>query len=303
MKFIISKKDNLKDSIPLMSLLISLNLILIILMTYLPYLSMVLFLLMPLPSIIYFLYIKFKYYYIYFLSSFLLGLLVSIGDISYCLTSLLPILLITPLIGFLLNKKVDIFLIIIISSVLMFLINIGLIYLLNFIYNIDFINNILVLLKLNNNEVINLLLPTIIYLVTLAQIFIMTFINFKEINSINKISFLNIYNDLIGIIVTLVFTLITLVTYFFDIKIFILLLVISFISSLNIFVFKRKYLQNSIIFLVFLILAWILYIIILPNFSYINALFITLLLPIALSIYKIIYLLIDKIKHHDKRIN
>ena len=303
MKFIISKKDNLKDSIPLMSLLISLNLILIILMTYLPYLSMVLFLLMPLPSIIYFLYIKFKYYYIYFLSSFLLGLLVSIGDISYCLTSLLPILLITPLIGFLLNKKVDIFLIIIISSVLMFLINIGLIYLLNFIYNIDFINNILVLLKLNNNEVINLLLPTIIYLVTLAQIFIMTFINFKEINSINKISFLNIYNDLIGVIVTLVFTLITLVTYFFDIKIFILLLVISFISSLNIFVFKRKYLQNSIIFLVFLILAWILYIIILPNFSYINALFITLLLPIALSIYKIIYLLIDKIKHHDKRIN
>lgn len=303
MKFIISKKDNLKDSIPLMSLLISLNLILIILMTYLPYLSMVLFLLMPLPSIIYFLYIKFKYYYIYFLSSFLLGLLVSIGDISYCLTSLLPILLITPLIGFLLNKKVDIFLIIIISSVLMFLINIGLIYLLNFIYNIDFINNILVLLKLNNNEVINLLLPTIIYLVTLAQIFIMTFINFKEINSINKISFLNIYNDLIGIIVTLVFTLITLVTYFFDIKIFILLLVISFISSLNIFVFKRKYLQNSIIFLVFLILAWILYIIILPNFSYINALFITLLLPMALSIYKIIYLLIDKIKHHDKRIN
>ena len=303
MKFIISKKDNLKDSIPLMSLLISLNLILIILMTYLPYLSMVLFLLMPLPSIIYFLYIKFKYYYIYFLSSFLLGLLVSIGDISYCLTSLLPILLITPLIGFLLNKKVDIFLIIIISSVLMFLINIGLIYLLNFIYNIDFINNILFLLKLNNNEVINLLLPTIIYLVTLAQIFIMTFINFKEINSINKISFLNIYNDLIGIIVTLVFTLITLVTYFFDIKIFILLLVISFISSLNIFVFKRKYLQNSIIFLVFLILAWILYIIILPNFSYINALFITLLLPIALSIYKIIYLLIDKIKHHDKRIN
>ena len=303
MKFIISKKDNLKDSIPLMSLLISLNLILIILMTYLPYLSMVLFLLMPLPSIIYFLYIKFKYYYIYFLSSFLLGLLVSIGDISYCLTSLLPILLITPLIGFLLNKKVDIFLIIIISSVLMFLINIGLIYLLNFIYNIDFINNILVLLKLNNNEVINLLLPTIIYLVTLAQIFIMTFINFKEINSINKISFLNIYNDLIGIIVTLVFTLITLVTYFFDIKIFILLLVISFISSLNIFVFKRKYLQNSIIFFVFLILAWILYIIILPNFSYINALFITLLLPIALSIYKIIYLLIDKIKHHDKRIN
>ena len=303
MKFIISKKDNLKDSIPLMSLLISLNLILIILMTYLPYLSMVLFLLMPLPSIIYFLYIKFKYYYIYFLSSFLLGLLVSIGDISYCLTSLLPILLITPLIGFLLNKKVDIFLIIIISSVLMFLINIGLIYLLNFIYNIDFINNILVLLKLNNNEVINLLLPTIIYLVTLAQIFIMTFINFKEINSINKISFLNIYNDLIGVIVTLVFTLITLVTYFFDIKIFILLLVISFISSLNIFVFKRKYLQNSIIFLVFLILAWILYIIILPNFSYINALFITLLLPMALSIYKIIYLLIDKIKHHDKRIN
>ena len=185
----------------------------------------------------------------------------------------------------------------------MFLINIGLIYLLNFIYNIDFINNILVLLKLNNSEVINLLLPTIIYLVTLAQIFIMTFINFKEINSINKISFLNIYNDLIGIIVTLVFTLITLVTYFFDIKIFILLLVISFISSLNIFVFKRKYLQNSIIFLVFLILAWILYIIILPNFSYINALFITLLLPMALSIYKIIYLLIDKIKHHDKRIN
>ncbi len=303
MKFIISKKDNLKDSIPLMSLLISLNLILIILMTYLPYLSMVLFLLMPLPSIIYFLYIKFKYYYIYFLSSFLLGLLVSIGDISYCLTSLLPILLITPLIGFLLNKKVDIFLIIIISSVLMFLINIGLIYLLNFIYNIDFITNIIVLLKLNNNEVINLLLPTIIYLVTLAQIFIMTFINFKEINSINKISFLNIYNDLIGVIVTLVFTLITLVTYFFDIKIFILLLVISFISSLNIFVFKRKYLQNSIIFLVFLILAWILYIIIFPNFSYINALFITLLLPIALSIYKIIYLLIDKIKHHDKRIN
>lgn len=303
MKFIISKKDNLKDSIPLMSLLISLNLILIILMTYLPYLSMVLFLLMPLPSIIYFLYIKFKHYYIYFLSSFLLGLLVSIGDISYCLTSLLPILLITPLIGFLLNKKVDIFLIIIISSVLMFLINIGLIYLLNFIYNIDFINNILVLLKLNNNEVINLLLPTIIYLVTLAQIFIMTFINFKEINSINKISFLNIYNDLIGVIATLVFTLITLVAYFFDIKIFILLLVISFISSLNIFVFKRKYLQNSIIFLVFLILAWILYIIILPNFSYINALFITLLLPIALSIYKIIYLLINKIKHHDKRIN
>lgn len=303
MKFIISKKDNLKDSISLMSLLISLNLILIILMTYLPYLSMVLFLLMPLPSIIYFLYIKFKYYYIYFLSSFLLGLLVSIGDISYCLTSLLPILLITPLIGFLLNKKVDIFLIIIISSVLMFLINIGLIFLLNFIYNINFINNILVLLKLNNNEVINLLLPTIIYLVTLAQIFIMTFINFKEINSINKISFLNIYNGSIGVIVTFVFTLITLVTYFFDIKIFILLLAISFISSLNIFVFKRKYLQNSIIFLVFLILAWILYIIILPNFSYINALFITLLLPIALSIYKIIYLLIDKIEHHDKRIN
>lgn len=303
MKFIINKKDNLKDSIPLMSLLISLNLILIILMTYLPYLSMVLFLLMPLPSIIYFLYIKFKYYYIYFLSSFLLGLLVSIGDISYCLTSLLPILLITPLIGFLLNKKVDIFLIIIISSVLMFLINIGLIYLLNFIYNIDFINNILVLLKLNNNEVINLLLPTIIYLVTLAQIFIMTFINFKEINSINKISSLNIYNDLISIIVTLIFALITLITYFFDIKIFILLLVISFISSLNIFVFKRKYLQNSIIFLVFLISVRILYIIILPNFSYINALFITLLLPIALSIYKIIYLLINKIKHHDKRIN
>ena len=303
MKFIVSKKDNLKDSIPLISLLVSLNLILIILMTYLPYLSIVLFLLMPLPSIIYFLYIKFKYYYIYFLSSFLLGLLVSIGDISYCLTSLLPILLITPLIGFLLNKNVDIFLIIIMSSVLMFLINIGLIYLLNFIYNIDFINNILFLLKLNNNEVINMLLPSIIYLVTLAQIFVITYINFKEISSINKISFLNVYNDLIGVVITLIFTLITLITYFFNIKIFILLLIISFISSLNVFVFKRKYLQNSIIFLVSSIFVWILYIIILPYLSYINALFITLLLLITLSIYKIIYLLIDKIKHQDKIIN
>ena len=303
MKFIVSKKDNLKDSIPLISLLVSLNLILIILMTYLPYLSIVLFLLMPLPSIIYFLYIKFKYYYIYFLSSFLLGLLVSIGDISFCLTSLLPILLFTPLIGFLLNKNVDIFLIIIMSSVLMFLINIGLIYLLNFIYNIDFINNILFLLKLNNNEVINMLLPSIIYLVTLAQIFVITYINFKEISSINKISFLNVYNDLIGVVITLIFTLITLITYFFNIKIFILLLIISFISSLNVFVFKRKYLQNSIIFLVSSIFVWILYIIILPYLSYINALFITLLLLITLSIYKIIYLLIDKIKHQDKIIN
>jgi len=291
----ISKKETIKDSIPLISLFVAINLVLMILITYIPILSIVIIFILPIPSILICLFIKNKYYYIYFLSSILLSLLVSIGDISYCITTLLPVLIISPLIGFLINKKFSLYLIILICSFLMYLINYCLIYFINYLFNIDIIKNILVLLKINNCY-IYLFLPSIIYLIALAEIFIMVFISFKEIIKLKKLELNNKFNDLISIFLNLLFTSLTIITYFFDEKFYILFLIISILSILNIFKFKEKCLQNSIIFLVLLAITWILYIFIYKYFTIINSFIVLLFLVISIVFYKIIFLSYLKIK-------
>lgn len=289
MKKILTKKNSLKESLPLMSLLIALNLILVSLVTYLPFTNIFIFFILPIPSLFTSLYIKNRYYPLYFIISLGLGLLVSLGDISFCLLNQLPSLITSFILGLCTKIKLNYYYIYFILSIITFLLNIASIYLINLIFNIDIINVICNLLNIELSNTLNIFIPSLIYLFSALETFILYLILIYEVKNIIK---LNIYSklNLYMILINLLFIFLSEIFNYYFLNLFYLFLFISLFNIVILFIINSKSLQNLVIFLILLSLTWIIYIALYKYYPLINSFILLLIFPLSYSLY--LYILV-----------
>ena len=296
MRKLITKKDTLKQSIPLIAMMCAFSAIMIAFVTYLPVSTIVFTFLIPLPSIIVALYTKSKYYFIYFISCFALSLLVGAGDIGYAISQILPSLIVSLVIGILIKKDFSIYFTFLISSITLLILNVASICIMNYLFNINIVQLIKDLLNINVDTNLSFLTLSLIYVYSLIQTFLILLV------SLDQIKFL--LNDLktkkspclIEIICSLIFTITSGILFIFSYDFAYLFLIISLISCMYLIPFEAKTMLKCIIFGIIVVFTWILYIALLPSLGTKNSFSILLLIPTLVAIFALSFSTVKLVK-------
>ena len=298
---LLTYKKNLKESIPIISLMISLNLVLIFLITYLPFLYLIIPFILILPSALLASVIKKRYYLIYFFIALLLSFLISYKDITFSLIYFLPSLISGFIYGLFLDKKYDRYLLILISSLINFLLEYLINYLLYLLLDFNLFNEIKTLLNLIDNQTFSILFPSLILLYSFISNFI-SFIsvsyfinrfNLKYINDNKLDSFFDLINSLFFILI-IIFS-------FFNLTIsYIFLILSTYIFIINLIkIYQKKNYTYFLINIAFIFINLILVIILFAFISILNSILLLSISPLLNSILN----LIMKLLFYKRNIN
>lgn len=285
MDFLNKERNTLKESIPLMSLLSALSIIISVIISYFPMSMIVLSLILPIPSIIVTLYIKPKYYPIYAITTLLITLIFNVYDVSFILLSLIPTLIGAFILGISIKNKLNFKTSIALTSLIMTLINLLIILFFYKIYNVDLLN---IVFKMLFNEAIYFYHPNsliIIFTYTFIENLIMYFVNFKYFKMyINKIS--EDISNILDISLLFLLFILNLLFFFYLNEYYYFLIYIICVLSLILGINENKLIKSIVINLSSLILTWLIYILFNKYFSIFNSFILLSIYPTFIIIYK-----------------
>ena len=168
-----NKKKTLVHHITYMGIMTAINLIFIVLATYIPFLMFLLILLLPFASTIVSYYCQKRYYIIYAIASIGLCLIFNISDTIFYVV---PAVITGFVAGILLDKKVHPFWLILSTSVIETALTFAFIPLINLICNVDIVFSFLSAFKLNNFQYKTEITYLFIYFISLLQCVLTQFI-------------------------------------------------------------------------------------------------------------------------------
>ena len=168
-----NKKTTLVHHITYMGIMTAINLIFIVLATYIPFLMFLLILLLPFASTIVSYYCQKRYYIIYAIASIGLCLIFNISDTIFYVV---PAVITGFVAGVLLDKKVHPFWLILSTSVIETALTFAFIPLINLICNVDIVYSFLSAVKLNNFQYKTEITYLFIYFISLLQCVLTQFI-------------------------------------------------------------------------------------------------------------------------------
>ncbi len=301
MKLVEYKKD-LLSSLPLISLIIAIDLVLILLGTFLPFSILFISLIVSFPSTVLAVFIKKRYYLLYVFIALILAFLLTFGNIFFIIYYFLPSLLLSFIFSLgLINKenilkskkiKIDKYLLIIILSILNLFIEIILIYLGIYLFNFDFIKIFLSLFKLENNLYSSYFIYLIIYIYAFINILISYFfINF-EIKKFDKnlIFYTSKFNKEILVILNIVISILLTISSFFFLSFPYTFLFISFIL-LVFLIYEEIRNDSSYILLIVSIISLLIPLILIAYLRNIETIYLFLFLNITPLISSLFYLI------------
>lgn len=301
MKLVEYKKD-LLSSLPLISLIIAIDLVLILLGTFLPFSILFISLIVSFPSTVLAVFIKKRYYLLYVFIALILAFLLTFGNIFFIIYYFLPSLLLSFIFSLgLINKenilkskkiKLDKYLLIIILSILNLFIEIILIYLGIYLFNFDFIKIFLSLFKLENNLYSSYFIYLIIYIYAFINILISYFfINF-EIKKFDKnlIFYTSKFNKEILVILNIVISILLTISSFFFLSFSYTFLFISFIL-LVFLIYEEIRNDSSYILLIVSIISLLIPLILIAYLRNIETIYLFLFLNITPLISSLFYLI------------
>lgn len=301
---IINKKEDLKSTIPLMALFVSLNLIITVLSTYIPISGFILTLFLPLISTLFCLNTKKRYFPIYFFISLGLGICVSIKDCTSTLLYLLPSLVQGLFFAIFINLKKDGTLSYFISILILFLTKISIIPLIDFIYGINTIDSILALLGLIKIKNIDLFVNLGMLTICTFEMFIVFIITKNELKKLGYQIDLFTKISPFFILFCTVSSCISFATQFlFYFKISYTFLGLSLISAIIIAgqLIKKEKLIFLIVILVYLIIIWVEFVILLNKFGFLKTFSTFSLFGICMSLNAAIYLLCQTLEESKSK--
>ena len=284
---LISKKTTLKESIPLISLMSAFILILNVLGTYIPFSSLIIVLLLSLPSLFIGLLISKKYYYIYFLTSFLLSLLSSFNNFSFLISFTLPSLFIGVIEGIFIDKKINYCISILISTFIYFSLEIAFIPLSNLLLNEDSIELILRILGLETKDSNYYLIYDLILISSFLGIMLSSLIIYYEILKFNLSFSFDKIGDYILSLICVLTCIITLIIFFLNKNLSSIFFVISFISFILLIMNNCFIKEYKFLFLLIIIIPIYLIFVFLKIEEY--SLIYFLIYPCLYSLFNLIY--------------
>ena len=178
---VFEKKTTLVHHISYMGIMTAINLIFIVLATYIPVLMFLLILLLPFVSTIVSYYCQKRYYIIYAVASIGLCLIFNINDTIFYVV---PSIITGFVIGVLLEKKINPFWLILTTSIIESALTFALIPLINLIGNVDIVYAFLSIFKLNDFAYKEELVYLFIFFISLVQCALTHFILLSDAKKI-----------------------------------------------------------------------------------------------------------------------
>ena len=302
---LLSKKETLKQTIPLMALMIGLNVVLNICATYIPFAGYIFILFMPLVSTIFCLNSKKRYFPIYFVSTILISVLTTLSDFSSTLLYLLPSLVSGFIFSFCINKNINFHFAFLLNTLVLFIAQIAFIPLIDFIYSIHTINNVLILFGLNDSTIFKIFILAIIYFICAIEITLVYIVTSDELSKFGYF-FNNSKIDVFVQIYALMCSLFAIIFNFLNIEnISILFIVLSLNASIftSIELINNKIKSSYFIIPLVVISSWLIYVFLISKTTEIKSTICFTLIPIILSITSLIYIISDRIKKQRKANN
>lgn len=176
-----NKKTTLVHHITYMGIMTAINLIFIVLATYIPFLMFLLILLLPFASTVVSYYCQKRYYVIYAIASIGLCLIFNISDTIFYV---IPAVITGFAIGILLDKKVHPFWLVLSSSIIEAALTFAFIPLINLISNVNIISTFLKAFKLDSFAYKNELTYLFIYFISLLQCVLTQFVLLNDAKKI-----------------------------------------------------------------------------------------------------------------------
>lgn len=178
------KRETISQNIAFMALMSAINVVLVLLTTFIPYLFIFLMLFLPLCSTLVWLFCKKKYFIIYVIATIATCLFVNAFAYTDTIFYVIPSILSGLVFGLLIEKKFSLFYILFLSS----LVQIGITYLslplIKLIYDIDTISYFLSIFKLESFEYKDVLPPLFIYVISIIQTGLSMMVIKEEINKL-----------------------------------------------------------------------------------------------------------------------
>lgn len=256
---VFKKRVTNTQNIAFIGIIAALNVVTITLATLFNFVAPFVIILLPFLSASVCLTCKYRFYPIYAVATVLVSYALTFYNHTMTLYYLVPALFTGFIFGFFINKRLDSSISLIVSSIIQTALSIAFIYLTNFIYNIDLINNILKILKLDTRENIYVIVLGFIFLFSYIQCVLSYIILSNEINKFD-IKIEENFTNIIVLCSGLFFSLLTLIFSFFKLDFSYLFLFIGIIISVSYLVnnFNTKYLFHSIFELVIYSIGFIL---------------------------------------------
>ena len=178
------QKETFTENIAFMGIMSGVNLVICLLCSGFPFLSIILGLVLPLVSTLVEVYCKDKYYIIYAVSTFALSLVATLWNFSTTVFYLLPSLFTGYIFGYISKKNYPAIWNVLLASISHAAISYFTLPLLNILFNIDLIEAFKVLLKLDASPLIDIIIPAAILAISMIQV---TLAYFLAINELKKL--------------------------------------------------------------------------------------------------------------------
>lgn len=191
MKFF-SKKENWTQSIALMGLMAAINIVVAVVAAFSIVASIFLVLILPLTSVLVVLYCGEKKFLVYALATIGLSLVATFWNIDTTIFYVIPSVLTGFVFGATIKRRLLFAWSIIIATFIQTAVSLLFIPLLNLILEIDFIDELLAIFKITDQQMANILIPCAFFVIALIQVYLSYFVVRSEVRKIHT------NNDLVG---------------------------------------------------------------------------------------------------------
>ena len=163
------KRETLTQNIAYMGIMAAINVIFVLMTYFVPFLLFVLVFILPLTSAIVTLYCKKKYFPIYAIATTAICFLVTINNFTDTLFYVIPAIFSGFAFGILIEKKMPVIWIILITTIITVGFGYAFVPLIKFIYGTDIVVSIATLFGLKDYRYLNYVVPCVILFISLAQ--------------------------------------------------------------------------------------------------------------------------------------
>ena len=183
---IFAKRKTLLQNMAFMAIMAAINIIISVIAAFSPIASVILVIFLPLTSTLVELFCEDKYYPIYAIATFGLGVVATLWNIQSTFFTLLPSLITGYIFGLFAKHKFNPIWSVLAASALQALITLLFIPLINFIFGVDIIYTFKAAFKLTESENIGIIIPAFILAISIVQIVLSYIVVSQEVKKFDQ---------------------------------------------------------------------------------------------------------------------
>lgn len=246
-----SKRETIAQNMALMAMMAAINIIISVISSLVPIISIFLVLILPLASTLVEMYCKDRYYPIYALATIGLSLVATLWNIETTIFYVVPSIFTGYIFGLMSKKKIPSIYSILCASLIQMGVTLAFIPLINFVFQVNIIDTFKKFFNLTSSANVDIIIPAFVFVISMIQITLSYIIISNEIRKLGYIELDKDKYHWIYELALMIISILTIALSFISLETSYILLMIAIYLSIFIIVdyIKQKYWRILIVFL------------------------------------------------------